>query len=334
VLAILLALDLRSTLIEGKGLASHVNTFLSKEIRTPTYVTVAKEAELGSPHFLLPTPGVFACVYARLDKAPPELAAAFAYASAALPFGILPSVQIGEHLFVDGGVADNTPALPLLQHNLDELWVIRLRPERLDLEKHIRAVLYQQMLATRLVRGPAHDFLKAVMRKLRIVQITPQADLGGMLTGTLNFTEHRSAVLLRHGYRVASKVISSPEQTLRVYRRRFTLLQQIRFVLKAMPGCSVGRLLSRGSADTSQPHDALKRYQLRLPNAVRPATRGHGKAVSAAATFSVAVIFASLASSAFSEGRTLAGALWVFATLWTAFVFPSWWPRFRRLQGF
>ena len=334
VLAILCSLDLRSTLIEGKRLASHIRSFLEKQMRVPTYVTVAKEAEPGSPHFLLPTPGVFACIYVRLDKAPPELAKAFAYASAALPFGILPSVQIGEHQFVDGGVADNTPALPLVMHELDEIWIIRLRPSRIDLAEHIRSVSYQQMLAVGPPAGPGHQLIEQWLTRTRVVQICPQTELGGMLAGTLNFAEHRSRTLVRQGFRTTMRVIANPGAQLRTYRLRHNIFQRVAFVLKALPGCSLGDLFGHGTADTSSPHPDVITWPLKLPNAVRPAKRGHAKPVRQAISMSVAVISASWAAAAFHEGRTLAGSLWAAFAVWLVLVFPSWWPRFRRMQGF
>ena len=332
VAALLLSLDLHSTLAEGKTLALHMRTFLAKPMQLPIYVTVAKEAAPESPHFFLPTPGVFACVYARLDKAPPELAEGFVYASAALPFGILPSVRIGEHLFVDGGVADNTPALPLVAHSVDEIWIIRLRPSRIDLKAHFRAIVYQQMLATG-QPGLGEELLEKWLDSVRVVQITPQTNLGGMLTGTLNFAEHRSRALVRHGYRVTMRAIANPDVAPRIYRRRFTLRQRAMFVLKALPGCTFPQMLRRGTLDTSPPFQDLKALPVRLPHEVRPANGGHSQPVSHAARISLAIIVLSLSSTAFEEGRTTAGSLWCALVVWLLFVFPSWWPRFKRMQG-
>jgi len=193
--------------------------------------------------------------------------------------------QIGEHLFVDGGVADNTPVLPVTQHGLDELWIIRLRPEKIDLDEHLNSILSQQFIATGAPAPP--DFFSSIIHKLRVVQITPQTDLGGMLTGTLNFRQRRTGALLRHGYRVASRVMTSPDEVLKMYRPRFALKKRIRFILRAMPGCSLRRFLKRGSADTSEPYRGLREYPLRLPNPVRAARHGHMKAVSAASRYSV-----------------------------------------------
>jgi hypothetical protein len=83
-----LPVRIQTTLMEGKLLANQISRFLESELKIPTYVTVAQQIPPNSPHFMLPTPGVFKAQYAALRLAPPELRAKYAYASAALPYGI------------------------------------------------------------------------------------------------------------------------------------------------------------------------------------------------------------------------------------------------------
>jgi hypothetical protein len=84
-----LPVRIQTTLMEGKLLANQISRFLVSELKIPTYVTVAQQIPPNSPHFMLPTPGVFKAQYAALQLAPLELRAKYAYASAALPYGIL-----------------------------------------------------------------------------------------------------------------------------------------------------------------------------------------------------------------------------------------------------
>lgn len=331
----ILALDFPSTMMEGKLLASHLLKFLSKPIATPIYATIAKETEPNSPGFLILTPGTFAATYVRLDKAPVHLKAALAYASAALPFGILPSVQVGEHMFVDGGVADNTPFIPLLAHAVDEIWIIRLRPENLDLIEHLRSVLHQQSLA--LGMALPSTFYEQILSRAKVTQILPQTSLGSMLTGTLNFTEHRTDVLLKHGYRAASRAITQAAGVSRIYNIHFSVWQQLRFALKAMPGCGVGGGMSRGDSDLSDPFPDLKEYSLRLPSPVRAARSGHLQAVLSAmrlcCSLVVTVFMLSHALNVLAAGRKVACLIWASVAVWAFFGIPVWLLRATRNIG-
>jgi hypothetical protein len=92
-----LPVRVQTTLMEGKLLANQISRFLESELKIPTYVTVAQQIPPNSPHFMLPTPGVFKAQYAALQLAPPELRAKYAYASAALPYGIFAHAAIEQN---------------------------------------------------------------------------------------------------------------------------------------------------------------------------------------------------------------------------------------------
>ncbi|WP_371867561.1 patatin-like phospholipase family protein [Duganella guangzhouensis] len=269
----------------------------------------------------------------KRTKASKALAEAFVYASAALPFGIRPSVKIGEHEFVDGGVADNTPITPLAMHDIDEVWIIRLRPGRINLMKHTSTVYEEQMFVHGVPADNRHLAFEQWLQKIRVVQICPQTDLGGMLTGTLNFAEHRSKILVRQGFRTAMRVIKNPSAELCTYHLRYKLLQRAAFVMKALPGCSFWNFFKRGSNDTASPYPDLAAWSLKLPNEVQPAKYRHAAPIRHAASLSAGIISASLAATAFHESRHFASSLWVTLAVWLIFVFPGWWPRFRRMQG-
>ena len=67
--------------------------------------------------------------YIRLDLVPATERPTYLLASAALPLGIFPEVDLHGALYTDGGMADNTPLYPLAAlERCDELVVIRLRP--------------------------------------------------------------------------------------------------------------------------------------------------------------------------------------------------------------
>ncbi|BCG79735.1 hypothetical protein MesoLj113b_32770 [Mesorhizobium sp. 113-3-3] len=235
-------MELRSTLLEGKLLAGKIVEFLSAEIKIPTFVTVAKEYGPGSPHFLLSTPGVFKAVYADLQRAPAQLKAAFAYASAALPLGILPEMTIDGKTFVDGGVADNTPITPILGQDVDEIWLISLSPTLFDLKDHMRNVLMQAIF----VEGPpqisaeAYSAALSHFDKIKLVVFSPPTDLGNMLMGTLNFNAKRTNALMVLGERTAERVLrSGTGYSSRIYRLNYKFWTRLRLIRRALPPCSV-----------------------------------------------------------------------------------------------
>ena len=100
VAAVRAPIEVKSTLMEGKLLARKITDFLAKyELTMPTFITVAEEHAPGSIDRI-----AFRAYYADLQAKSPELREDLAYASAALPFGILPDMQILDRTFVDGGV--------------------------------------------------------------------------------------------------------------------------------------------------------------------------------------------------------------------------------------
>src|SRR5262249_18402852 len=67
--------------------------------------------------------------YHRINDSNENDRVALLLASAALPFGIVPSIEFRGEQLVDGGVADNVPIYPLVQYeSCDELVVVRLDP--------------------------------------------------------------------------------------------------------------------------------------------------------------------------------------------------------------
>jgi len=175
-------------------------------------------------------------VYVRLDSIRSSMERAkVLLASAALPLGVFPSVAIDGTEYVDGGVGDNLPILPLVENGgVHELIVIRLRPPRVSLRRHAIRVARTIKLA-RIGRENALRAYREEMRRRglnpeephrfrkkaflpyrsvkgwpsRIVQIAPRQRLGGVLSGTMNFRAKYARRLLAQGYRDALTVIEA-----------------------------------------------------------------------------------------------------------------------------
>ncbi len=65
--------------------------------------------------------------YININELTPEDSALYCVASAALPFGIVPSVKINDKDFVDGGVIDNIPFYPFIDIlSAEEIYVVLL----------------------------------------------------------------------------------------------------------------------------------------------------------------------------------------------------------------
>lgn len=156
--------------------------------------------------------------YVRIDSFGADQAADYLLASSALPFGVVAPVKIGESIYVDGGVIDNLPILPLISHQLDEIVVLDLTPrmvEQTQEEHRNRCAMLQrlQMLATRPLPPQAHKVHPgrgklipptrfpppAIANMPRIVVLRPSQSLGGIFGGTLNFSPKYAARMIALG---------------------------------------------------------------------------------------------------------------------------------------
>ena len=155
-------------------------------------------------------------------------------ASAALPLGIFPSVELDGITYVDGGVADNLPVTPLIRHEkCDELVVIAMRPwneegvkrhwrqvERLNALEQMSPDKARELYVAELARrggDPQHasTFNPPVNLPLsepdrwpsRVVLMCPDKPVGSFLTGTIRFTGSHARRLLKEGYDDATRAI-------------------------------------------------------------------------------------------------------------------------------
>jgi hypothetical protein len=251
------------TMLSSSPLAATVRDLLEKhQVSVPCFVTIARPEVMWDPDFsgwyaviessgLAPAPGsgmtykpstdtLWTGEYVDLQSINAETAASLLVASAALPFGIVESVSIGEYNFGDGGVFDNCPVFPLLALNLDEIYVVLLQPvdSGSDVLAQIGATEESWRIRERDLRvlgvtipeqkfgrlgTPVPDTSK--LRKgaapvalpyaepptiPRIRVFAPKERLGGFLTGTLNFRAAYAVRLMNRGYCDTLKELGQP----------------------------------------------------------------------------------------------------------------------------
>jgi hypothetical protein len=172
--------------------------------------------------------------YLNLASLPPEQREEALLASAALPLGIFPSVELGGVAYVDGGVADNLPLDPLVRdEKCEELVVIALRPwteaalkshwqekerlTRLDqlLPDEARQFYFAELRRRGWDRQHAEPFdppvnlplIEPVQWPAQVVLICPDKELGSFLSGTIRFSGRYARRLLQQGYADTNRVI-------------------------------------------------------------------------------------------------------------------------------
>jgi hypothetical protein len=177
-------------------------------------------------------------------------------ASAALPFGIVPPVEISGVSYCDGGVVDNCPVYPFLNSGLlDEIYVLLLEPCKS--EERMRSAIGVDVRKwsdrNRQLRLAEFPPPKAVHSKLwggdqcpyrkrnkvptvlpfqypgslpTVVLFYPKKSLGGFLDGTLRFERGYASRLVDQGYKDALEIIST-ENKKPPPKRRFRQLWKL-----------------------------------------------------------------------------------------------------------
>ncbi len=188
-------------------------------------------------------------IYRNMQQCDPSSRTLALLASAALPYGIVPSVRIEGESVVDGGVADNLPLLPMiLKEKCDELIVVCLSPlsgSASDVESSLKndciGVLMMQRFARlseyirrrwreegdRLgfwqfavvrYRCRAHAIVNRRWPK-RLILIAPSSKLGGkwpgadFLCGTMNFNSGFALRIMKLGEQAATEALSMMHET-------------------------------------------------------------------------------------------------------------------------
>jgi len=236
---------LRITAFDVNPLRDSVANALSREVQqVPTYATLGLREEGFDPDlpgfYHLVVEGCYLTqamaeeqdipIYERVDLMSPEKRTAILIASAALPFGVFPSVFLEGKEYIDGGLADNIPIVPMIGlERCDEIVVVRLRPHREgEIEAHWKKVdrtlrvrevpdaerrrmYFSAVERSRVsslvdeqfnppINFPYRDFPSSVRR---VHVIAPSRLLGNFLTGTMNFRASYAAELMQLGYRDA-----------------------------------------------------------------------------------------------------------------------------------
>lgn len=180
----------------------------------------------GPPRFKLIVPWRHVPRYRSITDASDEQRLCLLLASAALPFGIVPEVQIGDDSFVDGGTADNCPVFPVA--SCAELVVVRLEPTPTDWE-NAQVVRWQEIrrMHTLAEEDPPEEYSSdcrsahnqpyveckfesppTPFPKLHVV--APKAPLACcFITGTMNFSERYANRLMDQGYRDGKEFLKS-----------------------------------------------------------------------------------------------------------------------------
>ncbi|OYY76930.1 MAG: hypothetical protein B7Y43_12755 [Sphingomonas sp. 28-62-20] len=138
--------------------------------------------------------------YVRIDSSEPIRTVECLLASSALPFGIVSSVFVDTDYFVDGGVVDNEPILPLLTHHLDKIIVLHLSPKKkeetaADVDHFDRCAKLLRLTQLADGLGPHKLYaLKELPDSLDAMSFPsvrpfyPARKLGGIFDGLLNFS--------------------------------------------------------------------------------------------------------------------------------------------------
>lgn len=245
----------RLSCLSQRPLAMAVQRLLERSpCRIPIYVTLAQEREVWDPdsgayfdpsgaempdtqssgHYLPLSWRDWVPVYMRIDGRSPAVAMRLCMASAALPFGIVPSVRVGRRRFIDGGVIDNLPFTPIVE-SVDELFVVLLtawpndqtamtangitaehwskRVRSLEvayraIPKHLRSRAEISNLFTETEPPETVPFRKP-SRWPKVRVFYPSADLGGFFNGTLKFESRFASRLIELGLRETRAKLSA-----------------------------------------------------------------------------------------------------------------------------
>jgi predicted acylesterase/phospholipase RssA len=229
------------------GLESTLREVLQHPLRIPVVVSLSCEAKVFDPddprwQNISPSPTggpdlmdgiilphlkrVWTTIYASINEYDLETKIQICLASAALPFGIVRSVVIGERYYVDGGLTDNVPVFPFLDWDeCDELFVLWLEPVKNIAKTMSKIGLSSEAWSLRrrsfdvanfpipdawrarekqefMERNvpPKHLPFKKLNSKVRITVFHPSRSLGGLVSGTLRFDSEYASQLIDMGY--------------------------------------------------------------------------------------------------------------------------------------
>lgn len=195
--------------------------------------------EAGGMYYQYPcTSREYLPVYKRLNGRTPDQIAELLLGSTSLPFGIFPNRELNDAGWLDGGLADNTPVLPLIELGCDPIVVVHLdhqvgksrdlsRIDEMvgekvgDLERkreiegesaeNLRAFIARYGSRVEFTDWPdfgAEEHPKPRRPLPRFVHLVPSRRLGGLLRGTLRFRPGRARWLMKLGYEDTRKSLA------------------------------------------------------------------------------------------------------------------------------
>lgn len=162
----------RYPLLSSERLAKIIEANLSvqklQEGNCRCYVTCSKEGSRHAEYFLVQK-------YHNIDDVKTLMCA-----SAAIPF-LFKKVTFNGKKYIDGGITDNTPILPLYDAGYDTIIVVYL-----DEKGHKDKRFYPEA---------------------KIIEISPRGGLGNFLGGALNFYEDSIEQMIEKGYQEAYEIL-------------------------------------------------------------------------------------------------------------------------------
>lgn len=235
------------TVLDSTPLHKTVASILSsKTVTIPTFVTTASVREVYDPdkkeywqgvdyvggldvgwfqNFELQPRRLWVPHYTEISSLSPEQAALYCVASAALPFGIVPSVKLADGEIVDGGVIDNIPYYPFVEDvPAKEIYIVLLEPFKSDEEAQriskISPVAWSKNERfQRVVKLPKPEKVpnynlsqdayrpettvhyREIKDFPKLVFFYPRSEsLGGFIKGTLNFNGKYARNIMGRGY--------------------------------------------------------------------------------------------------------------------------------------
>lgn len=201
-------------------ISEHIAPSSLAKMNTRLFVCVAQGTNKMLPDFLPDWPGrLYAPKYveANIDT---QNIQRWLLASASLPFGVLPNVKLNGDVFVDGGVADNAPILPVLEAGCEEIFIVHtnskgiVNGQRITTDKGLKDHI-SRCIALR-DSGRNHNIslnLQSIENQnteftARVFHLCPSADTGSLLRSLL-FKARKSAEWLEAlGYEDTKKFIS------------------------------------------------------------------------------------------------------------------------------
>lgn len=198
---------------------SRIDNASIASIGTQLYVCVSRQTDQQTPEHMVEWPErLYQPRYVEITSGTCD-STGWLLASASIPFGVFPGVNIGCATYVDGGIADNAPILPVLEAGCDEIFVIHTNARAYangeilsnseGLAAHIaRCRLLRDYITPDGITTTSGTSIKAVHYTARLTHIIPSRPTGSLI-GSLFLRARSSAERLEMlGYEDTKRVLS------------------------------------------------------------------------------------------------------------------------------